>query len=74
MRSSALLNDVDADADRAGVRNKIHDLSRLRKELTGRTRSRRYFAAVRDVQCGRLADTINGEPLGILTLCGHQVR
>jgi len=61
------------------LREKVHDLRKLQKELVGRVRSLRYFQMVRDLQqrdlrlgcpaCGRGA-VPRGE-LGLLSCCGH---
>lgn len=50
------------------LRELVHRLRRLQKELVGRTRSQRCFAAVRDAQLGNL-DEVNRK--AILTSCGH---
>jgi hypothetical protein len=61
------------------LREKSHVLRRLANELVGRTRSLRYFTAVRDVQrngdaalppCVKCQGESKGEPC-ILSACGH---
>lgn len=61
------------------LREKSHILRRLANELMGRTRSLRYFTAVRDVQrngdaslppCVKCGGESGGEPC-ILSACGH---
>lgn len=68
------------------AREACHVLRRLSKELVGRYRSARYFAAVRDVQMGKMSTTIRVDdqgrevpdttggrsaPRAILSTCGH---
>lgn len=59
----------------AWVRDQVHLLRRLQKELTGRVRSLRFFEAVRSVQSGgELPGKAAGLPadsLGLLSCCGH---
>lgn len=63
------------------LREHTHDMRRVLKELTGRVRSHRYFAAVRDVQragdklsvecpaCGRKG--LKAHEVSLLSSCGH---
>lgn len=50
------------------LRESVHLLRRLGKELLGRFRSKRYFECVRDVQCRKIEDI---DDLAILSSCGH---
>lgn len=62
------------------LRERSHVLRRLANELVSRTRSLRYFTAVRDVQrngpesiasCVKCADKPTGSEMCILSACGH---
>ncbi|KAH7106183.1 hypothetical protein BKA62DRAFT_689117 [Auriculariales sp. MPI-PUGE-AT-0066] len=62
------------------LRELMHDIRRVIKELVGRVRSHRYFAAVRDVQakgdelqieCPSCGTTIGFEQVALLSSCGH---
>lgn len=50
------------------LRELVHRIRRLQKELIGRTRSQRCFRAVRDAQNGNIPDVA---ATSILTCCGH---
>ena len=50
------------------LRELVHRIRRLQKELVGRNRSQRCFRAVRDAQSGAIDDVAN---TAILTCCGH---
>ncbi len=73
---------VPVDELKWALREKSHVLRKLSTELVGRTRSLRYFTAVRDVQqsgesslpacnkCGK-DSTGEGTEMAILSACGH---
>lgn len=52
------------------LRDNVHRLRRLHKELLGRFRSQRYFQNVRDVQKGAIEGEV-AKDLAILSCCGH---
>jgi len=73
----------DLDAGKWELREHVHGLRRLQKELVGRLRSLRYFKAVRDMQGGsKLTKEMKcpscdkkrteAKSWGILSCCGHQ--
>ncbi|KAK4703476.1 hypothetical protein P7C70_g2742, partial [Phenoliferia sp. Uapishka_3] len=50
------------------LRERVHLIRRVQKELLGRNRAQRCFASVRDVQSGKIP---NVDKISILTCCGH---
>ena len=69
----------ELNAEKWDLREHVHHLRRLQKELIGRVRSLRYFTAVRDMQQGTTKVTCpacgagqGAQEWAIMSCCGHQ--
>eukprot|EP01113_Clastostelium_recurvatum_P046108 TRINITY_DN802_c3_g1_i2.p1 TRINITY_DN802_c3_g1~~TRINITY_DN802_c3_g1_i2.p1 ORF type:complete len:630 (-),score=156.57 TRINITY_DN802_c3_g1_i2:28-1818(-) len=71
--------DDEGKVRRLEIREYVHKLRQLAKELCGRVRSLRYFKALRDVQLQRIVikciecqnDNVPTEEQAVLSCCGH---
>ena len=69
----------ELNAEKWDLREHVHHLRRLQKELVGRVRSLRYFTAVRDMQLGTAKVSCpacgagqGAQEWAIMSCCGHQ--
>jgi len=80
-KSSKIRSDVDAEqlhGMKWSLREHMHSVRAIGKELTARSRSLRYFSWVRDFQgeacrpeCACCGKTFNPAQAGVLSCCGH---